>query len=155
MAVFPVGTGWLGNVSNKASASLSTKSFVSQVACAAHEKVADGRITVPDIRLTIDCGFPANPERIEGQMQGAAVTGRSVALGSGIPFENGAVVQSTSNNRDVVRSDNCQSVTTHIAPRPYPVHTTGVGEPGALPVPSAISGWIAGRSLRCPKLHAG
>ena len=44
--------------------------------------------------MAIDCGFCANPERVESQMQGAAVMGMTVALHSGITFENGAVVQS-------------------------------------------------------------
>jgi isoquinoline 1-oxidoreductase beta subunit len=154
MAEFPIDTGRLANVLNAAADGIGYgkdlpegegiglavhRSFVSYVACAAHVKVVDGRITVPDMHLAIDCGFAANPERVESQMQGAAVMGMSVALNSGITFEDGAVVQSNFYDYDVVRSDNYPSVTTHIVPHPFSVHATGVGEPGVPPVPPAIA----------------
>ncbi|MGB3244109.1 MAG: molybdopterin cofactor-binding domain-containing protein, partial [Sulfitobacter sp.] len=84
-------------------------------------------------------GFAANPERIESQIQGAAVMGMSTALHSGITFENGAVVQSNFYYYDVVRSDNFPTVTTHIVPHPFADHATGVGEPGVPPVSPAIA----------------
>ncbi|MFK7868630.1 MAG: molybdopterin cofactor-binding domain-containing protein [Roseobacter sp.] len=115
------------------------RSFVSYVACAAHVKVVDGRITVPQMHMAIDCGFCANPERVESQMQGAAVMGMTVALNSGITFENGEVMQSNFNDYDVVRSDNYPSVVTHIVPHPFNIHASGVGEPGVPPVPPAIA----------------
>ncbi|MGB3246745.1 MAG: molybdopterin cofactor-binding domain-containing protein, partial [Sulfitobacter sp.] len=109
LAEFPIQTGRLANVLNLAADGIGYgkdlpegegiglavhRSFVSYVACAAHVKVVDGRITVPTMHMAIDCGFAANPERIESQIQGAAVMGMSTALHSGITFENGAVVQS-------------------------------------------------------------
>ena len=115
------------------------RSFVSYVACAAHVKVVDGRITVPEMHMAIDCGFAANPERIESQIQGAAVMGMTTALHSGITFENGAVMQSNFYDYDTVRSDNYPTVVTHIVPHPFEVHATGVGEPGVPPVPPAIA----------------
>lgn len=116
------------------------RSFVSYVACAAHVKLVDGLITVPEMHLAIDCGFAANPERIRSQMEGAAVMGMTVALHSGITFENGAVVQSNFNDYDVVRSDNFpRNVVTHIVPHPFTTHATGVGEPGVPPVAPAIA----------------
>lgn len=154
MDEFPIDTGKLANVLNVAADGIGYgkdlpegegiglavhRSFVSYVACAAHVKVEDGRITVPDMHLAIDCGFAANPERIESQMQGAAVMGMTVALNSGITFENGAVVQSNFYDYDVVRADNYPTVTTHIVPHPFSVHATGVGEPGVPPVSPAIA----------------
>ena len=115
------------------------RSFVSYVACAARVKVADGRITVPEMHMAIDCGFAANPERIESQLQGAAVMGMTVALHSGITFEDGAVMQSNYYDYDVVRSDNFPTMVTHIVPHPFSVHATGVGEPGVPPVAPAIA----------------
>ncbi|MCA0939615.1 molybdopterin-dependent oxidoreductase [Salipiger pacificus] len=115
------------------------RSFVSYVACAARVKVANGRITVPEMHMAIDCGFAANPERIQSQMQGAAVMGMTVALHSGITFEGGAVMQSNYYDYDVVRSDNFPTVVTHIVPHPFSVHATGVGEPGVPPVSPAIA----------------
>lgn len=116
------------------------RSFVSYVACAAHVKVVDGTITVPELHLAIDCGYAANPERIESQMQGAAVMGMTCAMHSSITFEDGAVVQSNFYDYDVVRSDNYpRNVVTHIVPNGFEVHSTGVGEPGVPPVAPAIA----------------
>ena len=89
--------------------------------------------------MAIDCGFCANPERVESQMQGAAVMGMTAALHSGITFENGAVQQSNFYDYDVVRSQNYPTVVTHIVPHPFEVHATGVGEPGVPPVAPAIA----------------
>lgn len=154
MAEFPIDTGRLANVLNMAADGIGYgkdlpegegiglavhRSFVSYVATAAHVKVVDGRITVPEMHMAIDCGFCANPERVESQLQGAAVMGMTVALLSGITFKDGAVVQSNYYDYDVVRSDNYPSVTTHIVPHPFSVHATGVGEPGVPPVPPAIA----------------
>ncbi len=151
---FPIDTGRLANVLNLAADGIGYgrdlpegsgiglavhRSFVSYVACAAHVQIVDGRIMVPEMHLAIDCGFCANPERVESQMQGAAVMGMSVALNSGITFENGAVMQSNFYDYDVVRSDNYPRVVTHIVPHPFSVHATGVGEPGVPPVPPAIA----------------
>jgi isoquinoline 1-oxidoreductase beta subunit len=116
------------------------RSFVSYVACAAHVKVVDGRITVPELHLAIDCGFAANPERIRSQMEGAAVMGMTVALYSGITHEDGAVQQSNFYDYDVVRANNFpRKVVTHIMPNSFADHATGVGEPGVPPVPPAIA----------------
>lgn len=151
---FPIETGRLAHVLNLAADGIDFgkdlpdgegiglavhRSFVSYVACAAHVKVVDGRITVPNMHMAIDCGFAANPERIESQMQGAAVMGMTVALHSGIIFENGEVLQSNFYDYDVVRSDNYPTVVTHIVPHPFSVHASGVGEPGVPPVAPAIA----------------
>ena len=152
---FPIETGRLANVLNMAADGIGYgealpegegiglavhRSFVSYVACAARVKVVEGQITVPEMHLAIDCGFAANPERIESQMQGAAVMGMTCALHSSITFEDGEVVQSNFNDYDVVRSDNYpRNVVTHIVKNPFGVHPTGVGEPGVPPVPPAIA----------------
>lgn len=116
------------------------RSFVSYVACAVHTKIVDGAITIPEMHMAIDCGFAANPERIESQMEGAAVMGMTTALHSAITFEDGAVVQENFYDYDVVRADNFpRKVVTHIVKHPFSVHATGVGEPGLPPVPPAIA----------------
>ncbi len=116
------------------------RSFASYVACAAHVKVADGRIMVPELHLAIDCGFPANPERIRSQMEGAAVMGMTLALHSGITYTDGAVDQSNFYDYPMVRADNFpMKVVSHIIPHPFSVHATGVGEPGVPPVAPAIA----------------
>jgi isoquinoline 1-oxidoreductase beta subunit len=154
-AEFPIETGRLANVLQVAADGIGYgkslpegegiglavhRSFVSYVGCAAHVKIVDGQITVPEMHMAIDCGFAANPERIESQMQGAAVMGMTTALHSGITFADGAVEQSNFNDYDVVRSDNYpRNVVTHIIPHGFDVHPTGVGEPGVPPVAPAIA----------------
>ena len=111
------------------------RSFVTYVAAAVHVKIVDGKIRVPEVHLAVDCGFAANPERIRSQMEGAAVMGMTLALHSGITYENGAVVESNFNDYDVVRSDNFpEKVHTHIVEHPFSVHASGVGEPGVPPI---------------------
>ncbi len=115
------------------------RSFVTYVAACAHVKVVDGRITVPEVHMAVDCGFAANPERIRSQMEGAAVQGMTLALYSSVTFENGAAVQSNYHDYPMVRADNFpQKVHTHIVPHPFSVHASGVGEPGVPPVAPAI-----------------
>ena len=129
------------------------RSFVTYVGCAAHVRVGeDGRIRVPEMHLAIDCGYPVNPERIESQLQGAAVMGMTLALHSGITFDKGQVQQSNYYDYDVVRADNHpEKVVVHIVPHPFDVHPTGVGEPGVPPVAPAIANAVfnaTGRRLR-------
>jgi len=128
------------------------RSFLSHVGIAAHVRIEDGRIRLPETHIAIDCGFAANPERIRSQMEGAAVMGMTLALHSAITHENGRVVQSNFNDYDVVRSDNFpEKVVTHIVEHPFSVHATGVGEPGVPPMAPAIANAVfnaTGRRLR-------
>lgn len=117
----------------------SHRSFVTYTAACAHVKVVDGRITVPEMHIAIDCGFAAMPERIESQIQGAAVQGMTIALHSAVTFENGAAVEENYDTYEMVRADNFPAkVHVHIIPHPFSVHASGVGEPGVPPVAPAI-----------------
>ena len=164
---FPIETGRLANVLNMAADGIgwgkelpegeglglaAHRSFVTYVGCAAHVKIVEGRITVPDLHLAVDCGFAANPERIRSQMEGAAVMGMTLALHSGLTFKNGAVQESNYFDYDVVRSTNFpRKVTVHIVEHPFSVHATGVGEPGVPPVAPAIANAVfhaTGKRLR-------
>ena len=117
----------------------SHRSFVTYVAACARVKIVDGTITVPQIDMVVDCGFAANPERIESQLQGAAVQGMTAALYSAITFEDGAVQQANYDTYQMVRSDNFpEKVNVHIVPHPFSVHAAGVGEPGVPPIAPAI-----------------
>ena len=129
------------------------RSFVTYVAAAARVQVeADGTVRVPQIDIAIDCGFPANPERIRSQLERAAVMGMTLALHSAITFEEGAVVQSNFHDYEMVRSDNFpQTVRVHIVEHPFSVHASGVGEPGVPPIAPAIANGIfraTGKRLR-------
>ncbi len=117
----------------------SHRSFVTYVAACARVKVVDGTITVPQIDIAVDCGFAANPERIESQIQGAAVQGMTAALYSAVTFEDGVAQQANYDTYQMVRADNFpQKVNVHVVPHPFSVHASGVGEPGVPPVPPAI-----------------
>lgn len=116
----------------------SHRSFVTYTAACAHVKIVDGKITVPEMHIAIDCGFAANPERIESQIQGAGVQGMTIALHSAVTFEDGAAVQSNYHDYQMVRSDNFPVVKVHVVEHPFSVHASGVGEPGVPPVAPAI-----------------
>ena len=121
----------------------SHRSFVTYVAACAHVKIVNGQVTVPQIDMAIDCGFAANPERIESQLQGAAVQGMTLALHSAVNFEDGAAVEGNYDTYRMVRSDNFpQKVNVHVVPHPFSVHASGVGEPGVPPIAPAIGNAI-------------
>ncbi|MEM7042539.1 MAG: molybdopterin cofactor-binding domain-containing protein, partial [Pseudomonadota bacterium] len=129
------------------------RSFLTYVAAVCHVKVeADGTVRVPEVHMGVDCGFPANPERIESQMQGAAVQGMTVAFNSGITFKDGRAEQSNFDDYDVVRIDNYpEEVYVHVVPHKFETHATGVGEPGVPPIAPAIVNGIfnaTGKRLR-------
>jgi isoquinoline 1-oxidoreductase subunit beta len=120
------------------------RSFVTYVASAVRVKVDDdGTVHVPEVHTAIDCGFCANPERVRSQIEGAAVMGMTLALYSGITFENGRVVESNFHDYDVVRTPAYpEIVTTHIVEHPFSVHASGVGEPGVPPFAPALANAI-------------
>jgi len=120
------------------------RSFVTYIATVVHVKVGDdGTVQVPETHVAIDCGFVANPERVQSQMQGACVFGMTAAMYSGITLENGAVVESNFHDYEMVRSDAFpQVVHTHIVEHPFAVHATGVGEPGVPPFLPALTNAI-------------
>ncbi|MEZ5931287.1 MAG: molybdopterin cofactor-binding domain-containing protein [Alphaproteobacteria bacterium] len=118
--------------------------FLTYVASVVHVKVeADGTVRVPTVHTAIDCGFPANPERIVSQVQGAAVMGMTLTFHSGITYKDGRVEQSNFSDYDVVRIDNFPTeVNVHIVPHKFETHATGVGEPGVPPIAPAIANAI-------------
>ncbi len=116
------------------------RSFVTYVASVVRVQVGDdGTVRVPEVHTAVDCGFAANPERIRSQMEGAAVMGMTLAMLSGITFDQGQVQQSNFNDYDMVRADNFPvNVMVHIVPHPFEVHASGVGEPGVPPFAPAL-----------------
>lgn len=129
------------------------RSFVTYVATVVRVRIAeDGTIHVPEVHTAVDCGFCINPERVQSQMEGAAVMGMTLALDSAITFEKGRVVQSNYHDYPVVRiTAYPERVHTHIVPHPFSVHATGVGEPGLPPFAPALANAIfaaSGKRLR-------
>jgi len=128
------------------------RSFVTYAAAAVRVKIVKGQIRVPEVHLAIDCGFVANPERIRSQLEGAAVMGMTLALYSGIDYENGVSQNRNFDTYQMVRSTNHpENVHVHIVEHPFSVHAAGVGEPGLPPIAPAIANAIfkaTGKRLR-------
>lgn len=120
------------------------RSFVTYVATVVHVKVdGDGKVSVPETHVAIDCGYVVNPERVRSQIQGACVFGMSAAMFGGVTFKDGAVVESNFHDYLMTRaSDYPQAVQTHIVEHPFSVHATGVGEPGVPPFLPALTNAI-------------
>jgi isoquinoline 1-oxidoreductase beta subunit len=169
---FKIQTGKLINVLNMAAEAISYgkelpegegiglavhRSFVSYVAVATRVKIIDGKVTVPEMHMAIDCGFAANPERIQSQMEGASVMGMTVAQHSGITFKDGAVEQSNFYDYDVARATNYpNNVKVHIVQHGFDEHATGVGEPGVPPVaPSIANAVFAAQGTRLRHIPMG
>ena len=130
----------------------SHRSFLTYMGVAARVKIVDGQIRVPQMDIAVDAGFVAMPERVESQIQGAAVMGMTAALYSAITFENGAPQQENYDTYQMVRSDNFpEKVNVHIVPHPFEVHAAGCGEPAVAPIAPAIANGVfhaTGKRLR-------
>ncbi len=116
------------------------RSFVSYIATVVEVAVdAKGVISIPRVDTAIDCGMFVNPERIQSQMEGAAIMGLSLAKLGEISFKNGRVQQSNYDDYSVIRIDESPLVTnTHIMPAGLGTPPSGVGEPGVPPFAPAL-----------------
>ena len=117
-----------------------TYTFVTYVAAVAQVEVdASGNVRVPRIDMAVDCGAVVNPERIESQIEGAAVMGMGVAMFNEISFKNGRVEQGNLNEFDLARiSTSPVDIRVHIMPGDYSRPLGGVGEPAVPPIAPAI-----------------
>jgi isoquinoline 1-oxidoreductase subunit beta len=116
------------------------RSFVSYIATIVEVAVDDkGKLTIPRVDTAIDCGYFVNPERIESQIQGAAIMGLSLAKYGEITFKNGRVQQNNFDDFQVARIDESPIVTNvYIMPNGPDVPPSGVGEPGVPPFAPAL-----------------
>jgi isoquinoline 1-oxidoreductase beta subunit len=116
------------------------RAFVTYVATVVRVAVdAKGSVTIPQVDTAIDCGFHVNPERINSQIEGAAVFGLSIAKSSAINFRDGRVVESNFDDYLLARIDDAPLQTNvHILPATYDIHASGVGEPGVPPFAPAL-----------------
>jgi isoquinoline 1-oxidoreductase subunit beta len=120
------------------------RSFVSYIATIVEVSVDDkGTLTVPRVDTAIDCGTYVNPERIQSQIEGAAIMGLSLAKYGEITFKNGQVQQRNFDDFPVVRIDEAPLVTNvHIVPPDNEAPPSGVGEPGVPPFAPALANAI-------------
>jgi isoquinoline 1-oxidoreductase subunit beta len=116
------------------------RSFVSYIATIVEVAVDDkGKLTIPRVDTAIDCGTFVNPERIQSQIEGAAIMGLSLAKYGEITFKNGRVVQGNFDDFQVARIDEAPVITNvHIMPAGPEVPPSGVGEPGVPPFAPAL-----------------
>src|SRR5690606_17976083 len=115
-------------------------SFVSYTASVVEVAVnAEGEVRVVAVDMALDCGPQINPERIRAQMEGGAIMGLSLALGSEITFENGRVKQSNFHDYEVLRhSVSPRLIRTHLVNDDHDLPPGGVGEPPVPPVAPAL-----------------
>ncbi|HLG83355.1 MAG TPA: molybdopterin cofactor-binding domain-containing protein [Bradyrhizobium sp.] len=134
------------------------RSFVSYIATVVEVAVDDkGKLTVPRVDTAIDCGTYVNPERIQSQIEGAAIMGLSLAKYGEITFKDGKVQQKNFDDFPVVRIDEAPLVTNvHIVPPGPDTPPSGVGEPGVPPfAPALINAIFAATGKRIRALPIG
>ncbi|MGJ4930153.1 molybdopterin cofactor-binding domain-containing protein [Bradyrhizobium sp. HKCCYLS2038] len=129
------------------------RSFVSYIATIVEVSVDDkGKLTVHQVDSAIDCGVFVNPERIQSQLEGAAIMGLSLAKYGEISFKNGRVQQRNFDDFRVIRIDEAPLVTNvHIVPVDADTPPSGAGEPGVPPFAPALANAIfaaTGKRLR-------
>jgi isoquinoline 1-oxidoreductase beta subunit len=120
------------------------RSFVSYVASIVEVAIDDkGKLTVPRVDTAIDCGTYVNPERIQSQIEGAAIMGLSLAKYGEITFKDGRVQQKNFDDFPVIRIDESPLITNvHIVPPGPDTPPSGVGEPGVPPFAPALTNAI-------------
>ncbi|HEX9470735.1 MAG TPA: molybdopterin cofactor-binding domain-containing protein [Bradyrhizobium sp.] len=134
------------------------RSFVSYIATIVEVSVdAKGKLTVPRVDTAIDCGTYVNPERIESQIEGAAIMGLSLAKYGEISFKDGKVLQGNFDDFPVIRMDEAPLVTNvYIVPPGPDTPPSGVGEPGVPPfAPALINAIFAATGKRIRSLPIG
>jgi isoquinoline 1-oxidoreductase beta subunit len=116
------------------------RSFVSYIATIVEVAVDDkGKLTIPRVDTAIDCGTYVNPERIQSQIEGAAIMGLSLAKYGELSFKNGRAVQGNFDDFPLARIDEAPVVTNvYIMPAGPDVPPSGVGEPGLPPFAPAL-----------------
>jgi isoquinoline 1-oxidoreductase beta subunit len=120
------------------------RSFFSYIATIVEVAVDEkGKLTVPRVDTAIDCGTFVNPERIESQLEGAAIMGLSLAKYGEITFKDGKVQQKNLDDFPLIRIDESPRVTNvYIVPPDPETPPGGVGEPGVPPFAPALANAI-------------
>jgi isoquinoline 1-oxidoreductase subunit beta len=134
------------------------RSFVSYIATIVEASVDEkGKLTVHQVDTAIDCGTFVNPERIQSQIEGAAIMGLSLAKHGEITFKDGRVQQSNFDGFRVIRIDEAPLVTNvHIVPAAADTPPSGAGEPGLPPfAPALINAIFAATGKRIRTLPIG
>ena len=134
------------------------RSFVSYIATIVEVSVGDkGKLTVHQVDTAIDCGTFVNPERIQSQIEGAAIMGLSLAKYGEISFKDGKVQQGNFDDFPVIRIDEAPILTNvYIVPVDADTPPSGVGEPGVPPfAPALVNAIFAATGKRIRALPIG
>jgi isoquinoline 1-oxidoreductase beta subunit len=134
------------------------RSFVSYIATIVEVAVDDkGKLAVPRVDTAIDCGTYVNPERIQSQIEGAAIMGLSLAKYGEITFKDGRVQQKNFDDFQVIRIDEAPGVTNvYIVPPGPDTPPSGAGEPGLPPfAPALINAIFAATGKRIRAMPIG
>ena len=134
------------------------RSFVSYIATIVEVSVGSkGELAVERVDTAIDCGTFVNPERIQSQIEGAAIMGLSLAKHGEITFKNGRVEQGNFDDFPVVRIDEAPLVTNvYIMPADNGEPPSGAGEPGVPPfAPALVNAIFAATGKRIRSLPIG
>src|SRR6195256_1493863 len=134
------------------------RSFVSYIATIVEASVDEkGKLVVHQVDTAIDCGTFVNPERIESQIEGAAIMGLSLAKYGEITFKDGKVQQGNYDDFPVIRMDESPLITNvHIVPADPDTPPSGVGDPGVPPfAPALINAIFAATGKRIRTLPIG
>jgi isoquinoline 1-oxidoreductase beta subunit len=134
------------------------RSFVSYIATIVEVAVDEkGKLTVPRVDTAIDCGTFVNPERIQSQLEGAAIMGLSLAKYGAVTFKDGKVQQKNLDDFPVIRIDESPGITNvYIVPPGPETPPSGVGEPGVPPfAPALINAIFAATGKRIRALPIG
>ena len=112
---------------------------------------------MPRVDTAIDCGTYVNPERIQSQIEGAAIMGLSLAKHGAITFKDGKVQQGNFDDFPLIRIDEFPAVTNvYIVPPGPDTPPSGVGEPGVPPfAPALINAIFAATGKRIRALPIG
>ena len=134
------------------------RSFVSYIATIVEVAVDEkGKIAVPRVDTAIDCGTFVNPERIQSQLEGAAIMGLSLAKYGEVTFKDGKVQQKNLDDFPLIRIDESPRLTNvYIVPPGPDTPPSGVGEPGVPPfAPALINAIFAATGKRIRALPIG
>lgn len=116
-----------------------TYSFLTYAAAIVEVVVEQGRLSIPRVDISIDCGPQINPERIRSQLEGACIMGVSLATSGAITFKDGRVMQSNFHDYTVTRIHEApREIHVHLVPSSFDVPLGGVGEPGLPPIAPAL-----------------
>jgi isoquinoline 1-oxidoreductase beta subunit len=97
-------------------------------------------IRVHRVVCAADCGLVINPAGLEGQAESGIIWGLSATLHGRIDFKNGAAVQESFTDFEVVRMDEAPEIETHIVPSEH--SPGGFGETAVPPIAPAVANAI-------------